>query len=127
MTKLFSGVEHFFAWVVSKLLPTAAKDITTVESVLGSDAATTLAGLAGTAGQDALKYLQAIGGSLVAGVNAAVQAGATVEAAVSQFGLNGALDAAALAALKVLYETVQSALGGKTVTVPTAIAVPAKS
>ena len=113
--KIFNSIEHFFSWVLDKLIPKAETVAQDVEAVVGSSAAQALLELAGKSAWGP-KFV-AVTGSIVADLAKAAKDGMDFEAAVAARGLNLVLDEQALADLKAIFDAVKSVFGGKTVTV----------
>ncbi|MGH9440458.1 MAG: hypothetical protein ACRD22_22005 [Terriglobia bacterium] len=119
--KIFNSFEHFWSWVVDKLLPKAETVATDVEAVLGAAATQSLLTLAGESQWQ--PKLTSIVGSIISGLQVAAKDGKDFTAVVESYGLNILLDQQALSDLEAIYSAVKSALAGKAVTVPVAITV----
>lgn len=125
MSKVFTGLEHFWAWFTGKLIPKAETIAADVEGVLGTEAATALLTLAGK--QDWAPKMQSVVGSIVSALAMTAQDGVDFAAAVKSLGLNPLLDQKAFTDLEDIFKAVKQVVGGKTLTITTAQTVPVPS
>ncbi len=98
--KIFNSIGHFFAWVVSKIVPAAQA----VETTATSPLAQALVQLLGSKGQAVQDGIQAIAGDVL---NAYQAAGA----AIGDAGLNVKFDQATIQAIEALYHDLAGVFG----------------
>ncbi len=118
MTKLFNSIGHFFAWVISKVVPTAEAVATDVAAAASSPLGTAIAQLLGAKGAAVQAGIEAIAGDVLKSFEAA-------GAAIGASGLNVQFDQVTVAAIEQLYKDL-AGLFGKTAA-PTAAASTAPS
>jgi len=106
MLKVFNSIGHFFAYILSKVVPEVEKDLTVIQGAVGSDLAKYIVTLAGQKGATVQSDMAAIVGDVL---NAVESAGGAVAAK----GMNIAFDTATVESIKTLYNDVKGALEGK--------------
>lgn len=104
--KVFNGIDHVYAWFMTKVLPGAANDIEKAEKVVESPFVQFVASEFGKSGSTVARDAAAIVGSALAAVQKAEEAGL-------KFGGDIQADEAAVNAAIRLYETFKAVFTGK--------------
>lgn len=103
--KVFNGIDHAVAWVISKAIPAAGKAAQEVEAVAESPIGTLVAAAFGQKGEQVQQDVVAIAGSIVAARN---RLGDAFAAKAADLGL----DEKAIRSVETIYSQIAAAIQG---------------